>query len=429
MKKSYKAIAAAMVGNALEYYDVMLYGFFATMLAPLFFPTINPALSVISSFGTFAAGFIMRPIGGIVFGHLGDKLGRRYALVLAIFLVTIPTFIIGILPTYETIGMLAPFTLVACRLLQGLCVGGEYSGASIFVIEYSKKGKEAFAGGILAASGMFGGVLGTSVGFLCTLSIMPDWAWRVPFLLGSVMGLMGYYLRTKVSESPDYIQAKDEIMEKVPLWSVCTKRTRNLFCTIGIGAATLIPLYMGTVYMGSIFSSRLGLPTSQIMLIHALVNVFTVFIMATAGYIADKVGKEKQMLFSTFLTVLVAYPLFVFLESDLSVFRVICVQVVLMIINVGFVAPTMAILSTYFPVHERYSGIGFGYAVGGAVFGGTTPLLLTTLVNWFNSPIVPAYYLMFAGILGAVCVLWGQKRFGHTSSEETSLQKLSANPA
>src|SRR5690606_31291379 len=119
-----------------------------------------------------------------------------------------------------------------------------------------KKGKEAFAGGILAASGMFGGVLGTSVGFLCTLSIMPDWAWRVPFLLGSVMGLMGYYLRTKVSESPDYIQAKDEIMEKVPLWSVCTKRTRNLFCTIGIGAATLIPLYMGTVYMGSIFSSR-----------------------------------------------------------------------------------------------------------------------------------------------------------------------------
>lgn len=428
MKKNYKAIAAAMVGNALEYYDVMLYGFFATMLAPLFFPTTNPALSVISSFGTFAAGFIMRPIGGIVFGHLGDKFGRRYALVLAIFLVTIPTFTIGILPTYETIGILAPITLVACRLLQGLCVGGEYSGASIFVIEYSKKGKEAFAGGILAASGMFGGVIGTSVGFLCTLPFVPEWGWRIPFLLGSVMGLMGYYLRTKVNESPDFIRAKDEVIEKVPLWSVCTKRTRNLLCTIGIGAATLIPLYMGTVYMGSILGSRLEVPTSTIMLIHALVNIFTVAIMATSGYLADKVGKERQMLFSAFVTVIIAYPLFVFLESDLSIFRVVCVQVVLMIINVGFVAPTMAILSSYFPVHERYSGIGFGYALGGAFFGGTTPLLITYLVNRFESPIIPAYYLMFAGALGAVCVLWGKNKFGHGSSRDPSLQKLSPNP-
>lgn len=148
MKKNYKAILAAMIGNALEYYDVMLYGFFATMLAPLFFPTDNQAISIISSLGTFVAGFIMRPLGGFIFGHLGDKFGRRQALVLAIFLVTIPTFTIGILPTYAEIGIAAPIILVACRLLQGLCVGGEYSGASIFVVEYSKRGREAFAGSI-----------------------------------------------------------------------------------------------------------------------------------------------------------------------------------------------------------------------------------------------------------------------------------------
>ena len=145
MKKNYKAILAAMTGNTLEYYDVMLYGFFATMLAPLFFPSDNQTVSYISSLGTFAAGFVMRPVGGLVFGHLGDKFRRRYALVLSIFFVTIPTLTIGLLPTYAEIGIAAPIILLSCRLLQGLCVGGEYSGASIFVIEYSKKGKECFA--------------------------------------------------------------------------------------------------------------------------------------------------------------------------------------------------------------------------------------------------------------------------------------------
>ena len=243
MGKNYKAIFAAMIGNALEYYDVMLYGFFAAMLAPLFFPNDNPAISIISSFGTFAAGFIMRPLGGLLFGHLGDKFGRRRALVLAIFLVTIPTFTIGVLPTYAEIGMAAPIILVACRLLQGLCVGGEYSGASIFVIEYSKKGKESFAGSILAASGLVGGVLGTFFGFLCTLPLMPSWGWRLPFLMGSLFGLIGYYIRLQVKESPDFARHTGNI-EKVPLWGVLESRKRNLLCTVGIGATTLIPFYI-----------------------------------------------------------------------------------------------------------------------------------------------------------------------------------------
>lgn len=246
MKKSYKAIFAAMVGNALEYYDVMLYGFFATMLAPLFFPTENQTISIISSFGTFAAGFLMRPLGGMIFGHLGDKFGRQKALVLAIFLVTIPTFTIGILPTYVEIGIAAPIILVICRLLQGLCVGGEYSGASIFVIEYSKKGQETFAGSILTASGLFGGVIGTFLGFICTLSFMPSWGWRIPFLLGSLMGLVGYYIRKNVNESPDFMRHKNEKVAKVPLFLVFQNRKINLLCTIGIGAVSLIPFYIAS---------------------------------------------------------------------------------------------------------------------------------------------------------------------------------------
>ena len=415
MKKNYKAIVAAMIGNALEYYDVMLYGFFAILLAPLFFPTDNPTLSLISSLGTFAAGFIMRPIGGIVFGHLGDKFGRRYALVLAIFLVTIPTFTIGILPTYAEIGIAAPIVLVMCRLLQGLCVGGEYSGASIFVIEYSKKGKESFAGSILCAAGVFGGVLGTFLGFLCTLSSMPVWGWRIPFLIGSFLGLIGYYIRTKVNETPEFVRHKDEKIARVPLWTILQKSKKNLFCTIGIGATTLIPYYLASVYMGHLMSSRLHFATSQIMLVNVALNVFLMFLLPMMGIIADrKVSKEKLMIFSASMTILMAYPLFLILEKDLSLSTIIFVQAIIGIMNAGFVAPSMALLSTFFSVHERYSGIGFGYALGGALLGGTTPLIVASLVSWLDSPLVPAYYLMFSGVLGITCVVWGKK--GDTSS-------------
>lgn len=417
MNKSYKAIFAAMIGNALEYYDVMLYGFFATMLAPVFFPTSNQTISIISSLGTFAAGFIMRPLGGIIFGHLGDKFGRRYALVLAIFLVTIPTFTIGILPPYTTIGIAAPIVLVICRLLQGLCVGGEYSGASIFVIEYAKKGREAFAGSILCAAGFLGGVLGTFLGFVFTLPVMPPWSWRIPFLIGSVIGLIGYYIRTKVGESPKFTQHQNEETAKVPLLSVLRERKRNLLCTIGIGATSLIPFYMASVYMGYLLSSKLNISTSKIMLINVALNIFLMVLLPLMGIVADKVGKSRLMIFISSLSIILAYPLFFILEKDLSLFNIILVQIILALITAGFGAPSTAFLTSLFPVHERYSGIGFGYALGGAILGGTTPLILASLSNWFDSFLAPAFYLIFSGCLGVVCVICARA----DNSSESSL--------
>lgn len=426
MKKSYKATFAAMIGNALEYYDVMLYGFFATMLAPLFFPSENQTISIISSLGTFAAGFLMRPLGGIVFGHLGDKFGRRQALVLAIFLVTIPTFTIGILPTYAEIGIAAPIILVTCRLLQGLCVGGEYSGASIFVIEYSKKGKEAFAGSILAASGLFGGVIGTFLGFICTLPFTPSWGWRIPFLLGSLMGLIGYYIRKKVAESPEFVRHSQEKIVKIPLFTVFQTRKRNLLCTIGIGATSLIPFYIAAVYMGHLLTSKLHISTSEMMLTSITLNIFVVLLLPIMGFIADKkMGREKLMIMSSLISIVIPYPLFLMLENNLSLTNIIFIQAVLGIITAGFVAPSMALLSSFFSVHERYSGVGFGYALGGALLGGTTPLILASLTNWLGSSFVPAYYLMFSGVMGIVCVMAGRKE-GENSQRYPHQREVSA---
>lgn len=425
MRKSYKATFAAMIGNALEYYDVMLYGFFATMLAPIFFPTSNQTVSVISSLGTFAAGFIMRPLGGLVFGHLGDKFGRRYALVLAIFLVTIPTFTIGILPPYATIGIAAPIILVVCRLLQGLCVGGEYSGASIFVIEYAKKGREAFAGSILCAAGFFGGVLGTFIGFICTLPMIPSWGWRIPFLIGSIIGIIGYYIRTKVGESPEFIQHKNEEIAKVPLLAVLQERKRNLLCTIGVGATSLIPFYMASVYMGYLLSSKLNTPTSKIMLINVVLNVSLMGLLPLMGIVADNIGKARLMIVVTCLSILLAYPLFFMLEKEFSLLNVFFVQAVLALITAGFGAPSTAFLASLFPVHERYSGVGFGYALGGALLGGTTPLILATLANWFHSSLAPAFYLMFSGFLGLICVVYARKDNTLTKTEIAEMKAAS----
>lgn len=427
MKKNYKAIIAAMIGNALEYYDVMLYGFFATMLAPLFFPADNAALSILSSLGTFAAGFVMRPLGGLVFGHLGDKFGRRRALALAIFLVTIPTFTIGILPTYAEIGMVAPVILILCRLLQGLCVGGEYSGASIFVIEYSKRGKESFAGSTLCAAGFFGGVLGTFLGFICTLPVMPDWGWRIPFLIGSAFGLMGFYIRTKVNESPDFAQHKNEKIARVPLFAVLQNRKRNLFCTIGIGATSLIPFYLASVYMGYLLTSQLQMPTSEVMLINVALNIFLIFMLPLMGVVADKVGKEKLMIWTCSFSVLIAYPMFFVLQKDLSLLNIFVAQGILAVITAGFGAPSMALLATYFPVHERYSGIGFGYALGGALLGGTTPLIIASLVSGFDLPLAPAYYLMFSAVLGIFCVIWGKNTNGVSSLSDATVNAIPSN--
>jgi MFS transporter, MHS family, proline/betaine transporter len=409
-----KAIFAAMIGNALEYYDVMLYGFFAAVLAPLFFPTTDHLALTAASLGTFAAGFLMRPLGGMFFGYLGDRYGRRVALASSILLVTLPTLMIGLLPTYEHIGIAAPIILVICRLLQGLCVGGEYSGAAIFVIEHSKKGKEAFAGSILCATGFFGGFLGTIVGLLCTSPNMPAWGWRISFLIGSVIGLIGYYLRTQVDESPAYFQAqkRGEII-KSPLSDVIRNRTLNFLCTIGIGAMALVPLYLITVYLSTLLKSELKLETSQIMLSNTMVTLLWMAILPFMGRLADKFGTVKVMTASCLSSLLLSYPLFYTLGEFLSIYTIILVQVSLSITGAAFSGPATTLLTKLFHVHERYSGIGFGYALGGAILGGTAPLIASNLVRWTSFPQAPSFYLMLISIIGFLSVKYAKQVTEH----------------
>lgn len=404
--KRERPIFATMIGNALEYYDVTLYGFFAVLLSPLFFPSSDPTTSRIAGLFALAAGFLMRPVGGVFFGYLGDHYGRRSALMLAIFLVTIPTFTIGFLPTYDQIGLAAPLIIVACRLLQGFCTSGEYSGASILLAEYSEKGQKGFACSLLPASSLCGAILGTTLGALCILPTMPNWAWRIPFLLGGVFGLVGFYLRRKITESPEFKEVrKQNKLVRAPLLDIIKNHKRNFICSMGIGSSILVLFYINTVHISDLMmKSDLGITSSQMMIMNTGMMAFLVCLFPIMGYLADKFGVVYFMKMSSLFTIVLALPLFWLMNYEVSLFNFIFAQLVFNVCAAGFVAPSGAFLAELFPIEERYSGVAIGCSVGEVIFGGTTPLAATMLVIWTNSEISPAFYLMFCSFLGLLAL-------------------------
>ena len=208
MQKQGRNFVAAFMGTALEFYDFALFGLLAPVFSTLFFPKEDPIAALIASYGIFAAGFLIRPLGGIVFGYIGDTFGRKRAMVISIIAMMLPTSLIGFLPTYEQIGLLAPIILTLCRLLQGLCAGGEFSGAAIFVIEHAQENKKYFSGSLVTASSVIGMLAASTMASLCALEGVPTWGWRIPFLLCIPIGLLGFYIRKNTQETAAFSNAQ-----------------------------------------------------------------------------------------------------------------------------------------------------------------------------------------------------------------------------
>lgn len=399
MKK--KVLAAAMIGNALEYYDFTLYGFFAAYLSPFYFPSDDPLTSMIASFGTFAAGFLMRPLGGLIFGHVGDRYGRRFALLLSVVIVTFPTLIIGILPTYYQIGFWAPLTIVLCRIIQGICTAGEYTGATVLMAEYTKHNRPGFTCSLLPASSLTGAILGTALGAICLMDIMPPWAWRLPFIMGFSFGLFGLYLRKEIKESPAFTNlAKNHAITKSPVLHILKYQKSNLLCTIGVGATALAPFYIISVYINSLIA-HLSASASYAMFLNVGVLLIWMCFLPIIGYFSDKIGLKKMMSCGAILLSVVSLPIFSFVNHDISIGKILLAQFTLSLCGAFFVAPLGAFLATkIFPTSYRYSGMALGISCGEALFGGTAPLIAATLVVLTGASIAPGFYLMFCGIIG-----------------------------
>lgn len=423
-----RSIIAGTIGHALEYYDVMLYGFFAAAISPLFFPTDDPLAASLFSLSSFAVGFIMRPIGSIFFGHIGDKLGRRKALMLSIFLVTLPTFFIGILPTYEQIGIAAPIALLTCRLLQGFCLGGEVGGAITYIIELFQKRRAGFASSLLEMSCYLGALFGTSVGFICTQDFMPSWGWRLPFLFGALFGLVGLYVRNRVTETPVFLQNQNaEEKRSVPVLSLLKNHKHSVLVAIGVCMGFIIPFYLITTYTNEILKGDLHLKTNEIMAVNSGLMVLWICLLPLMGRLADKIGIRRIMILASLTLMVVAYPVFNFAIQEPELWKIIVMQVVISICSIMFSAPFCSVFAFLFPPKERYSGSGLSYALGAALFGGTAPLMALNLVTWTGSKSAPAFLLILSGCVGFISILNAKKIVKYASVEpELSIAPLNS---
>jgi MHS family proline/betaine transporter-like MFS transporter len=428
--KSSKIITAAMLGNSLEFYDFTLFAFLAPIIGPLFFPSEDKILSVIAGLGTFAIGFMMRPVGAIAFGYIGDKYGRKRALTLSILLMAIPTFCIGLLPVYENIGILAPIALIFLRLLQGFCTGGEYNGAGIFVCENVEPHKAGFAGGMITSSSAIGSLTGAIAASIVTLEFMPSWAWRVAFLFGIIIGIVGFYIRRRMTDIylTELLNKKKQRIRS-PLVEAIKSNPSSIICVMGIAAFSGIMSTTSTKYVSVFLITFQSWPASEALFVMSFGNLIYILLAPFSGWLSDKFGGRIIMLSGALATLASIYPVLFLLTSESGIVAVVSAQMLLAILAAWFQGPMNLFIANLFKAENRYSGLAFSYCVGMAIFGGTTPMISTALVRWSGDPTTPAFYIILGSIIGLIGVYYSKRKsqLGGAAPYESALFHKTTN--
>ena len=392
-----KVITASMVGNGLEWYDFAIYGHMAVVLRDLFFPGTDPVVGLIATYGVFAAGFIARPLGAILFGWLGDKYGRRTALTIAVLMMAIPTGCIGLLPTYESMGIIAPILLTIIRVLQGLSLGGEFSGSMTFMVEHSPQKKRGFIGSMAMSSLIVGFMLGSVVANV--FSSMPEedfmsWGWRVPFLFGIVIGFVGFYIRSHCDESPTYEDAKENgTLAESPLKQVFREHWREMLEAFAIYITVTVPFYLVAIYFISFNELHLGLEKAEALSTNTINLLFMLVAFPLSAMLSDRIGRKKVMVTVALLMLLLIVPLFMILEPG-NYTQIVMLQGLLAFLVGCYLGPVPALLVEMFPTSVRYTGMAIPYNLTAAIFGGTTPMVCVWLINHFGSTLPVAFYVM-----------------------------------
>lgn len=385
-----------MFGNALEYYDFFLCSFFVSIISPSFFPAADPIANLLLGFCFLGVGFIARPFGAVFFGNLGDKYGRKYALMRTLFLMGISTFIIGILPTYDTIGLYAPFSLIILRLLQGFAIGGEVNGSAILGLEISSSHKKGFVGSLLSASAGIGAILATFFGVLFINDFMPTWAWRVLFCLGGSVALIGIYLRRSLQES---IPKK---IFRFPILEVCKNHTRSLIKTIGVGIFLHFTFFILVGCINPLLHAKGLVNRTEMIFMDGGIVLFGTLLSPLMGLISDKIGQQKLMLIGVLGQMLIALPFFLIYSAG-NITAILFASLLLMFFSQAFNAPSNAYLNTLFPTECRYTGVSFGITLGIACAGSTTPYICSQLLQ--ASIWAPSIYTMGVCLFGILAII------------------------
>jgi MHS family proline/betaine transporter-like MFS transporter len=351
----------------------------------------------------------MRPIGALIFGYIGDKHGRKASLALSILLMAIPTSFIGLLPTYGQIGILAPILLTVIRLMQGMALGGEFSGSITFLVEHAPKDKKGLAGSYSVMSLVMGILLGSAVAtFFANVLDKEDfetWGWRVPFIIGFFIGMVGLYIRSFLDESPDYEHAKEynQLSEK-PVRELLTKHFGKIVLATGLYMAVTIPFYMLTVFMNTFMTKIVGFEMSDSLIINTISMFALLALIPLSAILSDKFGRKPVLLISVIVILLAAYPIF-WLICQGSFSLALIGQVFFAAILAFYIAPIPTVLVEIFPTKVRYTGMAIACNLCAAIFGGTTPIIATWLIEKTGTNLILSVYIAAAALISLVSVL------------------------
>lgn len=405
-----RAIAASAIGNMTEWFDYGVYAYTAVYIGDTFFPSENQTASTLGSLLVFAISFLIRPLGGMFWGPIGDRLGRRRVLATTIILMAAATFCVGLLPGYGTIGILAPIGLILLRMVQGFSTGGEYGGAATFMAEYAPNRKRGRFGSFLEFGTLAGFTLGATLVLLIELAIgadnMADWGWRLPFLVAAPLGLTGLYLRSRLEDTPVFREAAAEgqIDEKAKTHlRDLLKYWKPLVLLGGLVVTLNIANYTLLAYMPTYLESEIGLTSRASLILIIIGQTAMMLVIPFSGALSDRVGRKTMWWISIVGLFVLSIPLFALMSTGFG--AAIIAFAILGLLYVPQLSTISAMFPAMFPTHVRYAGFAIAYNVSTSLFGGTAPAVNQALINSSGDKLMPAYYLMLACVIGAVA-LW-----------------------
>ncbi|MFD6024946.1 glycine betaine/L-proline transporter ProP [Streptomyces griseoluteus] len=405
-----RAVKAAALGNAMEWFDFGVYSYIAVTLGKVFFPSGNPTAQLLSTFGAFAAAFLVRPLGGVIFGPLGDRVGRQKVLAVTMIMMAAGTFAIGLIPSYASIGVGAPLLLLAARLVQGFSTGGEYAGASTFIAEYAPDKKRGFLGSWLEFGTLAGYIGGAGLVTLMTALLSSDdllsWGWRIPFLIAGPMGIIGLYLRMRLEETPAFaaeVEKAETNRPKVPLREMLAGQWQSLLLCVGLVLVFNVTDYMLLSYMPSFLTSELKYDETHGLLVVLGVMALMMIVQPFAGALTDRVGRRPVIAAGCAGFLFLSIPALLLIRQG-SLLAVALGMGALGLLLVCFTAAMPAALPALFPTRVRYGSLSIGFNVSVSLFGGTTPLVVTALIGATGNLMMPAYYMMAAAVIGGFAV-------------------------
>lgn len=413
-----RVVGATFIGNFVEWFDYAVYGYLASTIAVTFFPPGNETAQLLSAWGVFAVSFLIRPIGGFVWGWIGDRYGRKTALSWSILIMSVATLCIGLLPTYEAIGMIAPLLLLLIRVIQGFSAAGEYAGASAFLVEYAPRGKRGRYASVVpasTASGLLFGLLFVTVltGALGQPTIS-EWAWRIPFWLAGPLGIIGLYIRMRLEDTPAFAELaeKDDVV-RAPWRELFADNWRVLLQTFGAALLNAVAFYVLLSYMPNYLETQLNLSVTEANVMTSISLITYIGFIVITGGLSDRLGRKKVLLSASVTMFVLAIPAFMLLDEGFFIGTfVLVIMGATLTLNDG-VLPSY--LSEQFPTKIRYSGFAVSFNTANALFGGSAAFVATLLISWTGSTLAPAWMLMVAAAIAFVSVMM---------SKETSHQAL-----